>query len=87
MEQKYYRDRDTTVHASEAYSEKDDDSEEYEGSDEIREMAFKDIDKACLMALEKTIDFIRSSGGDLDEDSIYTRDHFLKMEKEREKNG
>ena len=60
---------------------------EYEGSDEIREMAFKDIDKACLMALEKTIDFIRSSGGDLDEDSIHTRDHFLKMEKEREKNG
>ena len=59
----------------------------YEGSAEIRETAFKDIDKACLMALEKTIQFIITSGGDLDEDSIYTRDHFLKMEKERRENG
>ncbi|MBR6444280.1 MAG: bis(5'-nucleosyl)-tetraphosphatase (symmetrical) YqeK [Firmicutes bacterium] len=59
----------------------------YEGSDEIRETAFTDIDKACLMALEKTIAYVKSSGGDLDEDSVYTRDWFMKMEKERRENG
>ena len=60
---------------------------DYPGVEKVRELAYKDIDKACLAALENTIGFIRSSGGVLDEDSLHTRDYFLKMEKEREKNG
>ena len=59
----------------------------YKGAEEIRETAFTDIDKACLMALENTIGYVVSTGGKLDEDSVRTRDWFLKTEKEREKNG
>ena len=59
----------------------------YEGAEKIRETAYTDIDKACLMALENTIKYVISSGGDLDEDSVHTRDWFLEMEKERRKNG
>ena len=59
----------------------------YKGAEEIRKTAFTDIDKACLMALENTIGYVVSTGGKLDEDSVRTRDWFLKTEKEREKNG
>lgn len=42
--------------------------------DEIREAEEKDLDRACLMALEKTIDYVNSRGDHLDQDTVRARD-------------
>ena len=38
----------------------------YPGVDELRSMAEHDLDKACLMSLTRTIDYVKSQGQDLD---------------------
>ncbi len=54
-------------------------SREYKGVEDIREEAFRDIDRACLMSLENTITFVREQGKFLDSDTIEAVD-FLRKE-------
>ncbi len=42
----------------------------YPSVDELRELAKVDLDKACLACLTHTIDFVRSQGNYLDEDTL-----------------
>ena len=42
----------------------------YPGVEALRKEAYIDLDKACLMSLSNTIDFVRSSGKYLDEETI-----------------
>jgi predicted HD superfamily hydrolase involved in NAD metabolism len=52
----------------------------YPGVDEIRHVAETDLDLACLMCLEKTIDYINMKGYFLDPDTLDAREWFLKKE-------
>lgn len=52
----------------------------YPGVDEIRKIAETDLDQACLMCLERTIDYINKKGFFLDSDTLDARDWFLKKE-------
>lgn len=52
----------------------------YPGVEEIRLMAQNDIDKACLLCLERTIDYIKQRGDYLDPDTLDARDWFQKKE-------
>ncbi len=54
-------------------------SRDYPNVDKIRDEAFNDIDRACLMSLEKTAIFIRERGMFLDSDTIEAID-FLRKE-------
>jgi len=47
----------------------------YSGVDEIRELAFRSLDEACLLSLEKTIQYVACKGHDLDHDTILARDY------------
>ena len=38
----------------------------YPGVNDLRAMAEKNLDNACLMSLTRTIDYVRSQGQDLD---------------------
>lgn len=42
----------------------------YPGVDELRELAFVDLDRACLKSMENTIARVKELGGHLDEDTI-----------------
>lgn len=51
---------------------------DYPGVDEMRFVAREDLDKACLMSLEGTIEFLKSQGmaeADIDQDTIRARDY------------
>jgi predicted HD superfamily hydrolase involved in NAD metabolism len=52
----------------------------YPGVDEIRQVAETDLDRACLMSLERTIDYISKKGYFLDPDTLDAREWFLKKE-------
>jgi predicted HD superfamily hydrolase involved in NAD metabolism len=52
----------------------------YPGVDEIRQVAETDLDRACLMCLERTIDYINKKGYFLDPDTLDAREWFLKKE-------
>ena len=59
---------------------------DYPGVDEIRAMAYKDIDKACLMSLEGTIAHLRETGfpeEQIDRDTIDAYEYFNEQEKEK----
>jgi len=49
-------------------------SRDYPGVDKLRELAFKDLDSACLMSLDATIDHLNRSGIDLDDDTMQAAD-------------
>lgn len=58
---------------------------DYPGVDEIRSMAFKDIDKACLMSLEVTIEHLVKTGvpnEEIDKDTIEAAEFLALSEKE-----
>ena len=42
----------------------------YPGVEEIRELAYVDLDKACLAAMENTVEHLRKKGVVIDEDTI-----------------
>ncbi len=48
---------------------------DYPGVDELRRLAYEDLDKACIRSLEGTIGYIESRGGYLDPDTINARDY------------
>jgi len=52
----------------------------YPGVEEIRDAAKIDLDQACLMCLERTIDYINKKGYFLDPDTLDARDWFRKKE-------
>jgi predicted HD superfamily hydrolase involved in NAD metabolism len=49
----------------------------YPGIEEIRNLAYRDLDQACLKSLERSIDYIRGRGFYLDQDTIKARDCFM----------
>ena len=53
----------------------------YPGVDELREVVEYDLDKACLMSLSRTIDYVKGQGHFLDPDTITARDDLLTKEK------
>jgi len=52
----------------------------YPGVEEIRQVAESDLDHACLLCLERTIDYINKKGYYLDPDTLDAREWFLKKE-------
>lgn len=59
----------------------------YAGVEDIRSLAEKDLDEACLLSLSRTIDYVRSEGKFLDEDTVKAKEYFeniIKNKKERE---
>ncbi len=56
----------------------------YPGVEKLRETAQTDLDKACLLSLSNTIDFVRSSGKYLDEETILAKEYLERKIKERE---
>ncbi len=50
----------------------------YPGVAELRKIAERDLDEACLFSLQHTIDFVSSKGEFLDPDTVYARDYLLK---------
>lgn len=56
----------------------------YPGVEKLREIAKTDLEKACLMSLSSTIDFVRSSGNYLDEETILAKEYLERKINERE---
>jgi predicted HD superfamily hydrolase involved in NAD metabolism len=52
----------------------------YPGVDDIRNVAKTDLNRACLMCLERTIEYINNKGFYLDPDTLEAREWFLKKE-------
>jgi predicted HD superfamily hydrolase involved in NAD metabolism len=52
----------------------------YPGVEEIRQIAENDLDLACLMCLERTIEYINKKGYFLDPDTLDAKEWFLKKE-------
>lgn len=48
----------------------------YPGVDQLRVMVKQDLDKACLMSLSRTIDYVTSEGNYLDEDTLHAKTYF-----------
>lgn len=57
----------------------------YPGVDAIREAAEEDLDKACLLSLSRTIDYVNEQGIFLDTDTIAARDDLQKQYAIKEK--
>ena len=55
----------------------------YPGVEEIRRAAEEDIDKACLISLAHTIEYVRSDGKYLDEDTVYAKKYFEDILKQK----
>ena len=49
----------------------------YPGVDEIRAMAYEDLDKACLLSLEHSIEYVNCRGLYLDRDTVMARDSLI----------
>lgn len=54
---------------------------EYPGVSEIRRMSEENLDLACLMCLERTIEYINCNKGTLDADTLEARDWLKNKEK------
>lgn len=50
----------------------------YPGVDSLRQAAERDLDEACLLSLERTIEYVRGQGLYLDMDTVDARDYFKK---------
>ena len=50
----------------------------YPGVDILRQAAEKDLDEACLLSLERTIEYVRGQELYLDTDTVDARDYFKK---------
>ncbi len=49
----------------------------YPGVEDVRVLAWQDLDRACLLSLERTIEFVRGQGNFLDSDTLEARDYLL----------
>ena len=57
----------------------------YPGVEEIRQEAFRDLDRACLMSLNKTIEYVTSQGKYLDGETIEAKNYLEQEIKQKEK--
>ena len=48
---------------------------DYPGVEKLRKLAFKDLDKACLMSMDNTINRVNEIGGYLDNDTILAAEY------------
>ena len=55
---------------------------DYPGVDELREIAFKDLNQAILVSLEQSISFVKEKGYDLENDTIEARNDIFEKIKE-----
>ncbi|WP_161873156.1 bis(5'-nucleosyl)-tetraphosphatase (symmetrical) YqeK [Ihubacter sp. rT4E-8] len=62
-------------------------SRHYPGVEELREAAMKDLDLACLMSLEHTIEYVQGQGSFLDEDTLRARNDLRKRREMEKING
>ena len=51
---------------------------DYQGVEKIRALAYKDLNGACALSMNGTIEYVRSSGLYLDDDTIRARDFLIK---------
>ncbi len=57
----------------------------YPNVDILRELAYVDLDKACLFSLERSIEYVKTRGYYLDQDTVLARDS-IKEEIQRREN-
>jgi len=50
---------------------------EYPGVIELRALAYEGLDKACLLSMETTIEYVRGRGYFLDDDTVKARDYLI----------
>jgi len=50
----------------------------YPGVSDIRELAYADLDRACILSMEMTIEFVNSNGFFLDENTEHAREYLIK---------
>ncbi len=50
----------------------------YDGLDELRELAYADIDKACIKIIDNTIERVNKKGGYLDQDTLKAKEYYEK---------
>lgn len=56
---------------------------DYPGVEELRKLADEDIDKACLLSLTRTAEYVLDQGNYLDEDTLHAKEYFEKILKEK----
>lgn len=57
----------------------------YPGVEEIRELAWRDLDEACLASLSRSIDYVNCRGLYLDQDTVMARDSLTNTLRGKEK--
>lgn len=56
---------------------------DYPGVVELRQLAYEDIDKACLFSLTRTAEYVLEQGNYLDEDTLHAKEYFEQLLKEK----
>lgn len=56
---------------------------DYSGVDELRKLTDENIDKACLLSLTRTVEYVLSQGIYLDEDTLHAKEYFESELKEK----
>lgn len=51
----------------------------YDGVEKLRELAYQDLDEACLYALEQSIQYVKRKGERLDEDTVKARESLIEQ--------
>ncbi len=57
----------------------------YPGIEEIRELAYQDLDEACLASLSRSIEYVNCRGLYLDQDTVMARDSLIYTLRGKEK--
>ncbi|MEG2200447.1 MAG: bis(5'-nucleosyl)-tetraphosphatase (symmetrical) YqeK, partial [Anaerovorax sp.] len=57
----------------------------YPSVEEIRRLAYEDLDEACLFSMNHTIDYVTGKGSYLDENTLFARDSMREKIKRRKK--
>lgn len=52
----------------------------YPGVEELRSLAFTDLDQACLLSLSRTIDYLGSQKIHVDEDTLKAKEYLMRIE-------
>ena len=53
----------------------------YPGIDELRKLAYISLDKACIKAMSRSIDYIKSRGMELDRDTLRAKNQLMEEER------
>ena len=59
-------------------------SRDYPGVETLRELAPIDLDEACLLSMERTVEFLQKKGSEIDSDTLEARDYLNERKKIRE---